>query len=156
MGPLTAAFAWSATAMMLSKHFHLSEFTTSQKAARQRLDNTPSWAITGNLERLAATMEKVRPLLGNKPILITSGYRSPAVNRAVGGSRTSAHMRGEAADFICPGFGTPLEICRAIAASDIGFDQLIEEGTWVHLGIGGHWRREVLTWDGETYTKGLR
>jgi len=142
--------------MMLSKHFHLSEFTTSQTAARRRIDNTPSRAITGNLERTAAVLEQVRTLLGGKPILISSGYRSPALNRAIGGSRTSAHMRGEAGDFTCPGFGTPLEICRALARSDIRFDQLIEEGTWVHLGIGGHWRREVLTWDGEKYKKGLR
>jgi len=133
--------------MMLSPHFHLSEFTTSQEAGRRRIDNTPSAEILQNLRETAKAMEKVRALLGNKPILISSGYRSLALNTAVGGSASSAHIRGEAVDFICPGFGSPLEICRAIAASDLAFDQLIEEaGAWVHLGFGGRWRREVLTW----------
>ena len=144
--------------MMLSPNFHLTEFTTSQTAARRGIDNTPSPAIIETLRATARKMELVRTILGGKPILITSGYRSPALNRAVRGSRTSAHMRGEAADFICPGFGSPLAICRALAIQkDLPFDQIIEEGTWVHIGFAKFPRRQVLTKapDGG-YSEGLR
>lgn len=139
----------------LSAHFSLEEMTATQQRG---LDNRPPASVLKRLKGTARVLEAVRTLLGDAPILITSGYRSPAVNRAVGGSATSAHMRGEAADFICPGFGPPLAICQAIAASDLRFDQLIEEaGAWVHLGLGGRWRREVLTWrPGVGYQRGLQ
>lgn len=83
-------------------------------------------------------MEKVRFILGEKPILISSGFRAPAVNAAVGGSKNSAHMSGLAVDFTCPGFGTPLAICKELEPHmrDLGIDQLIHEfNTWVHLGL---------------------
>jgi hypothetical protein len=139
----------------LSAHFSLEEMTATQQRG---LDNRPPDSVLKRLKATVLVLEEVRTLLGDAPVLITSGYRSPAVNRAVGGSPTSAHMRGEAADFICPRFGSPLAICRAIAASDLRFDQLIEEaGAWVHLGLGGRWRREVLTWrPGAGYHRGLR
>lgn len=132
--------------MMLSKHFHLDELTVSQTAARRGLDNTPPPAILAQLRETAQKMELVRTILGSKPIIVTSGYRSPAVNRAVKGSRTSAHMRGEAVDFICPGFGSPLAICRALSIQkDLPYDQIIEEGSWVHIGFAKFPRREVWT-----------
>jgi hypothetical protein len=83
-------------------------------------------------------MEKVRTILGDKPILISSGYRSPQVNAAVGGSVNSQHMSGMAVDFSCPGFGTPLAICKELEPhmKELGIDQLIHEyDTWVHLGL---------------------
>ena len=132
----------------------LEELTATQQRG---LSNDPPPPVLTRLTETARILETVRALLGNRPILVTSGYRSPEVNRAVGGSATSAHMRGEAADFICPAFGTPREICRAIAASDLRFDQLIEEnGRWVHLGLGGRWRRQVMTYEGGRYRAGLR
>lgn len=139
----------------LSPHFSLEEMTATQQRG---LDNRPPDSVLKRLKATVLVLEEVRTLLGNAPMVITSGYRSPAVNRAVGGSPTSAHMRGEAADFICPRFGSPLAVCRAIAASDLRFDQLIEEaGAWVHLGLGGRWRREVLSWrPGAGYQRGLR
>jgi zinc D-Ala-D-Ala carboxypeptidase len=145
--------------MKLSPHFALDEFTQSQAAARMNIDNTPDAAT---LERLAATamrLEDVRALLGC-PLLISSGYRSPALNTAIGGARASQHVRGEAADFIAPGFGDPLGICRAIERSAIAFDQLIQEGGWVHISfVPENPRREVLTAHfsprGVSYTKGL-
>lgn len=119
----------------LSAHFSLEEMIATQQRG---LDNRPAPAVLKRLKATARVLEEVRVLLGDAPMLITSGYRSPAVNRAVGGSMTSAHMRGEAADFICPRFGSPLTVCRAIAESDLAFDQLIEEaGAWIHLGLGG-------------------
>ncbi|MEH6677509.1 D-Ala-D-Ala carboxypeptidase family metallohydrolase [Phenylobacterium sp.] len=138
----------------LSAHFSLEEMIATQQRG---LDNRPAPAVLKRLKATARVLEEVRVLLGDAPMLITSGYRSPAVNRAVGGSMTSAHMRGEAADFICPRFGSPLTVCRAIAESDLAFDQLIEEaGAWIHLGLGGRWRREVLTWrPGGGYVRGL-
>ena len=142
--------------MMLSKHFHLSEFTASQTAARKRIDNTPTPAIIAQLKATARSMELVRTILGGKPILISSGYRSPALNKAVGGSRTSAHVRGDAVDFICPGFGSPLAICRALSIQpDLPYDQIIEEGTWVHIGFAKSPRREVLTMRDGKYQLGL-
>ena len=140
--------------MMLSEHFSLAEMVVSQTAARKGLDNTPGPGTVENLKALAATLEKVRAILGH-PIHISSGYRSIAVNRAIGGVGTSAHCLGHACDFIAPGFGSPLEVCRAIAASDLKFDQLIEEGTWVHLSVDPRMRRQVLTMRGGKYTPGL-
>jgi len=144
--------------MMLSPHFHLDEFITSPTAERRGIDNTPSPAILERLKLTAEHLEKVRAVL-KKPILISSGYRSPALNAAVGGSRTSDHMDGYAADFICPGFGPPLAVCKAIVAAGIKFDQLIEEnGRWVHIGFSPRMRQSVLTWNGpgKGYVRGLR
>lgn len=132
----------------LSPHFKLSEFTVSQEAARAGIRNEPLTSHIGNLKRVANVLEQVRALLGGHPIIISSGYRSPQVNKIVGGSRTSDHMQGLAADFICPGFGSPRDVCECIADSYIAFDQLIFEGSWVHLGLSAAYhagRREVLT-----------
>ena len=133
--------------MNLTPHFTLEEMTASQSAARLGLDNTPPAEMVEALKRTAQLIEEVRALLG-KPVLVSSGYRSPAVNRAVGGAANSAHMLGCAADFSCPAFGSPLDICRAVAASDIAFDQLIHEfRAWVHIAWAPSPRRMVLTID---------
>jgi zinc D-Ala-D-Ala carboxypeptidase len=118
----------------LSSNFTLDEFIDSQTAARQGIDNDPPIDIAANLKSLAYALEDVRSLLGNRPILISSAYRSPALNRAVGGSKYSQHVLGEAVDFTCPTFGTPDDIVRAIQASSIPYHQLIREfGRWVHI-----------------------
>jgi hypothetical protein len=136
---------------MLSPHFALAEFTASQTAARLGLPNNPPPAELANLQRLAATLETVRELLGNKPLLISSGYRSPEVNRATGGSSSSAHMQGLAVDFVVPGFGSALEICHALTPHmhELRIDQLIHEyGAWVHLALSsGDPRLMTLTID---------
>jgi zinc D-Ala-D-Ala carboxypeptidase len=147
----------------LSPHFPLSEMLLSQQATRLGIANIPGVEALANLRRVCAVLELVREALGNRPITVSSGYRSPAVNKAVGGDKFSAHLLGLAADFICPGFGTPLQICRRIVAAHIPFDQLIYEGTWVHLGLsslGTPPRGEVLTavfarGRKPTYLKGL-
>lgn len=135
----------------LSDHFSLDELTVT----RQPFDNTPSKDVILRLVNTAKNMEKVREVLGTV-ILVTSGYRSPRVNAAVGGSDNSDHMRGDAVDFISPRFGTPLQICRAIAKSGIKFDQLIEEGTWVHISFGPRMRQEILTKSGKGFVRGLK
>jgi len=130
----------------------LEEFTMSQTASRMGLPNDPVGTELDNVRRTAEVMEKVRTILSNKPILISSGYRSPEVNRAVGGSSTSAHMSGLAVDFTCPGFGSPLDICHALEPHmvELGIDQLIWEfTTWVHLGLSaGPPRAMAMTIDG--------
>jgi hypothetical protein len=150
--------------MKLTPNFSLTEFEFSQTATRLGIDNRLPIALRPNVERLAETLEQIRARLG-KPIRITSGYRSPALNIAIpGSSPTSAHTKGLAVDFVCPAYGTPLDICKALRdRTDIDFDQLIEEGTWVHLAIpaaGRAARREILTASfagGKVaYAKGLR
>jgi zinc D-Ala-D-Ala carboxypeptidase len=148
--------------MQLTEHFSLAELTASATAAQQGIDNTPSAVIVKNLTRTAQILERVRVLLGSVPMRVSSGYRCPALNAAVGGVRDSAHLNGLAADFVCPGFGTPLQICRRLESLGVDFDQLIQEGTWVHIGLatdGVKPRRQVLTahFGGEkpTYGSGL-
>lgn len=143
----------------LTPSFHLSELLASDTAERKRLDNRPDAAALGNIRNhLAPGLQQIRDLLG-QPMIIASGYRSPAVNKAVGGSRSSQHMQGLAADFIAPKFGTPLQVCRAIVASKVQFDQLIYEGTWVHVSFAAKPRRSVLTAKfgpgGAVYSEGL-
>jgi len=137
--------------MRLSANFTLAELTVSQTAARHGFDNAPPPEVIVNLKRLAVTLQQVRSLLENKPILVSSGYRSKKVNTLVGGSSNSDHMRGLAADFISPSYGTPDEIIRAIVASDIPYKQVIREfDRWVHLSIpekGEASRRQALIID---------
>jgi hypothetical protein len=120
-------------AQQLSPNFTLEELTTTNTG----IPNIANAEETERLRALAAFMEKVRAVLGNRPISVNSAFRSEAVNTAVGGVKNSAHRLGYACDFVCPTFGTPLEVCRALdaagAAGTIVFDQLIQEGTWTHV-----------------------
>jgi len=120
--------------MMLSAHFALAELTVSQIAARNGIDNTPNEAQTENLRRLAQTLEQVRAVLG-KPVTVNSAFRSIAINSAIGGVPTSEHCDGRAADIICPAYGTPYQVAKAIESANIDFNQLIYEGSWVHISI---------------------
>lgn len=131
--------------MKMSAHFTLDELLISENGQRLGIDNTPPDGVFLNLIQLANFLEDVRVLLGH-PILISSGYRCPALNKAIGGAAKSHHMLGMAADFICPGFGSPLDVCQKIASSGLQYDQCIHEfGRWVHLGIDPAPRRENLT-----------
>jgi len=124
--------------VMLSEHFTLQEFTASQTAAREGIPNQPNAHELENLKKTAAVMEKVRTILGSKPIMISSGYRGPQLNAAVGGATNSAHCFGLAADFTCPGFGDDHDICLKLEPhmKELGIDQLIwEYDQWVHLGL---------------------
>lgn len=140
--------------MKLSAHFDLAEFTVSQEAARRGIANEPSIAALAELQKTAELMERVRARL-EKPIFITSGFRCQALNDVLpGSSRTSAHMWGGAADFICPGYGSPLDVCRELQhyKEALNFDQLIWELTWVHIGrapAGRQPRRQLRIIDGQ-------
>lgn len=126
----------------LTKNFTLAELTKSQTASRKGLDNTPTPLVEKNLKNLAETiLQPLREKLG-KPIVINSGYRSPDVNKAVGGSATSAHRFGHAVDLIVPSYagGDVKKLCQYIVKflkdNNIAFDQVIYEfDAWVHIGI---------------------
>lgn len=135
--------------MNVTNHFTLEELTFSQTAARRGLDNEPPPDVVDALTRTAHGLEMVRVLL-QAPILVSSGYRSPKVNRAVGGATNSQHILGEAADFTAPGFGPPEMIVRAIMRSSrpIPYDQLIVEfGRWVHISFSREPRHQALVID---------
>lgn len=139
--------------MNLSKNFTLAELTVSMTGARQGLSNVPDTVAIKHLQRL--TTELLQPIrdLINLPIVVHSGYRSLAVNNAVGGSRTSAHMQGYAADITVPALGSARELAnylvKTLPAHGIKFDQIILEfGEWVHVGLCnqlGAQRGQILT-----------
>lgn len=134
----------------LAANFWLSELLHSDTATRLGIDNRPNALALANLRNvLAPGLQRVRDLLG-KPVLVSSGYRSPALNSMVGGSLTSQHSFGQAADFTSPDFGEPKRVCMAIRdeARRIAFDQLIWEGRWIHVSFaapGVPPRHQVLT-----------
>lgn len=135
--------------MKLTPHFTLEELTQSQTASRLGIDNTPPPDVIENLTRTAQCLEAVRKVL-DKPITISSGYRSPRLNKAVKGAANSQHVTGQAVDFICPAFGTPQEIVNAILKAGILFDQLILEfppNGWVHMSVSAKPRKQSLIID---------
>lgn len=136
--------------MNLTEHFTFEEVTHSEVAARRGIDNTLPTDLIEIVKKTAVKMEKVRALLG-KPVLVTSWYRSLPLNRALLSDDTSQHPKGEAVDFICPAFGSPLEICKFLLENRglIRWDQLILEHTWVHISWNsipsGEQRGQVLS-----------
>lgn len=118
--------------MNLSPHFTLEELTFTD---HREFDNTPNDQELANLVRLAEFLEQVKTLLGGKPIMINSAFRSEEVNRAVGSKDTSQHRRGCAADIRVPDM-TPDEVVQTIMNSDLEYDQCIREfDRWTHLSI---------------------
>ena len=116
----------------MTPHFTLEELTHTD---HRTLDNTPNETELANIQRLAEFLEAVKTLLGGKPIMVNSAFRSKAVNDAVGSKDTSQHRIGCAADIRVPGM-TPDQVVRAIIASDLGFDQVIREfDRWTHISI---------------------
>jgi len=142
--------------MKLSKHFNLEEFTRSETATRLNINNSPTPKVIDNLKRLAITLEQVRTLCKGY-VIITSGYRSIALNTTIGGSRYSQHINGCAADFYVLQNSGRLdlkEVMDLIIASDIEYDQLIYEfGSWIHLSVpnikGDKPRKQALTIDSQ-------
>ena len=119
----------------LSPHFSLEELTHSDVAVRNGWDNTPDEAAQANLVRLAEFLERVKRLLGDKPIMINSAYRSKQVNDAVGSKDSSQHRFGCAADIRVPGM-TPDQVTKAIMGSNLPFDQVIREfDSWTHVSV---------------------
>jgi len=131
----------------LSKNFSLWEFVISQTSERFGIDNTPSDQVIRSLKKLCETiLEPARFALG--PIKISSGYRCKALNKKVGGSKTSAHILGFAADLI-PLKVTKLELAKWLS-KNVDYDQIIlEYGTsfepaWIHISADPRNRRELM------------
>tara|TARA_R110000868_G_scaffold99334_1_gene273436 strand:- start:4206 stop:4661 length:456 start_codon:yes stop_codon:yes gene_type:complete len=124
--------------MKLTPNFTLSELTASNKAAVLHIDNTPAPELLPRLILLAELLERIRTALG-VPVTVTSGYRCPQLNRAVGGVTSSDHTQGHAADIVAPAFGTPARVAAKLAplVSVLGIGQIILEGVkgkhWVHI-----------------------
>ena len=143
--------------MNLSPHFTLAELTRTSSG----LANVPTDAEVKALTALCITLlEPVRNRFG--PVSIHSGFRSAAVNAKIGGSKTSQHMRGEAADFHCPGARLEDVMRWIVVESGLHYGQVILEGhtagepTWIHLSLGSPWRlgstcMQALTFDGKAY-----
>ena len=118
--------------MSLSEHFTLEELTHTD---HRELSNEPNESETENLKRLAAFLEQVKTVLGGKPVMVNSAFRSKAVNDAVGSKDTSQHRIGCAADIRVPGM-TPDEVVKTIITSGLDYDQIIREfDRWTHISI---------------------
>ena len=118
--------------MNLTEHFTLEELTAT---SHREFDNTPNDAELANLTRLAEFLEEVKTALDGKPVMISSGFRSKAVNDSVKSKDSSQHRIGCAADFKVPGMA-PDAVVRALVASDLEFDQVIREfDSWTHISI---------------------
>jgi putative chitinase len=121
----------------LTEHFSLEELTHTD---HREYDNTPNDSELENLKRLAEFLEDVKTVLGGKPVMINSAFRSKAVNDAVGSKDSSQHRVGCAADLKVPGM-TPDDVIKAVIASNLGYDQVIREfatptgGGWTHISI---------------------
>jgi len=134
--------------MKLSKNFVLSELTKSNTAKRLGIKNEPTKEHMDNLQVLIRDL--VQPIRdGIGPIRISSGYRNPELNRAIGGSRKSQHCKGEALDiqFWAMGEMNNKAIYDWVLESGIEFDQMINEFdfAWIHISLKGEDnRRQVL------------
>ena len=149
----------------LSQNFTIQEYIKSQTALRQGIDNTPTEEHMGNATALFRNVvQKVRDQFG--VTVINSGYRGEALNKAVGGSSTSQHCKGEAVDIECP--GTPNYDVAKWIEDNLDFDQLILEfytpgipdSGWVHVSYKSEGNRKqsltAMKEDGKTvYKPGL-
>jgi hypothetical protein len=116
----------------MTPHFTLAELTHTD---HREFDNTPNEAELANIRRLAEFLEQVKTVLGGKPIMVNSAFRSKQVNDAVGSKDSSQHRIGCAADFRVPGM-TPDQVVKAIIAANLPFDQVIREfDRWTHISI---------------------
>jgi hypothetical protein len=116
----------------MTPHFTLDELTHTD---HRTLDNTPNEQELANLQRLAEFLEDVKEVLGGKPIMVNSAFRSKQVNDAVGSKDTSQHRVGCAVDIRVPGL-TPDQVVRTIIASGLPYDQIIREfDRWTHISV---------------------
>ena len=150
--------------MQLSKHFKLEEFTKSMTAIRKGIKNEAGSGEIKNLTDLCyAVLEPVRAKF-EKPVIITSGYRSEELCEAIGSKKTSQHAKGQAVDFEIAGVPN-LQVALWLS-NNVNFDQLILEywkeeekdpnSGWIHCSFSeGSNRKQILTFDGKSYKNGL-
>lgn len=129
------------------KHFTIKELTASVTAQRLDIDNTPTAEAVANLQQLVANvLDPLRETYG-RPIYVNSGYRCPALNRAVGGVPSSQHLTGEAADITAGNNRENRRLLGLIKKMKLPVDQVIDEQdcTWLHVSYGPRHRRSFLT-----------
>lgn len=148
------------------KYFTISELCASSVAKQQGIDNTPTKTIEYNLTKLVdAILDPLRVLYG-KPIIVSSGYRSPKLNKAVGGASSSQHLTGQAADiYVRNSNGTvntteTRKLYDLIVDNKLPYDQVIlEKGTvanpqWIHVSYDEtRGRRQKLYFNGKSYVQ---
>lgn len=149
--------------MNLSTHFTLEEFTSSDTAKRLGINNDLPIERLEVARQTAAMMERIRSYLSEKagkpiPIIITSGYRCAVLNAAIG-STGPDHIKGMAVDFKAPEFGTPFQVCKALAPmfAALGLGQLIYEHQWIHVSARSPDKaiNRILTVQGRDYVAGI-
>jgi hypothetical protein len=149
--------------MQLSKHFTLEEMTRSMVASRKGIDNTPGAGEIKNLENVCyEILEPIRAHF-DKPITVSSGYRSEALCEAIGSKKTSQHAKGQAVDFEINGVSN-IKVAYWLI-NNVDFDQCIleyykpedDQAGWIHVSYDakGSNRKQILTFDGKKYAEGL-
>lgn len=145
--------------MIHTEHFSFEEFILSPVAIRNGIVNDPPDHLLPNILKTMTGLEKIRSIV-DAPIKVLSGYRCEELNRIIGGHKSSQHIKGQAADIICPKYGNAYQLAKAILEEmdSCGVDKLILEfGRWVHVSFNDSPRKEVYTIRSvkEGYIKGL-
>lgn len=149
--------------MNLSPHFTFAELTSTAQRGLLARNEAEGLGCLRPLTALCVTLlEPVRARFG--VVSIHSGFRGPSLNARIGGSKTSQHMRGEAADFHCPAAALDDVMAWIVTESGLAYGQAILEAhrpgppTWIHLSLGAPWREgskcgQALRFDGARYTR---
>jgi uncharacterized protein YcbK (DUF882 family) len=145
--------------MTLTPHFSFEELTRTRQAELQDVNRKEARDYFDRLKLVAEMLEAIRAKFG--VVRVTSGFRGPALNKAVGGSSSSQHSKGEAADFVCPAVTVDELHKWIVTESKLPFGQCILEkppgSAWIHISLGAPYRDpkrcgESLAFDGKTYT----
>lgn len=128
----------------MTKNFTLEELTSSSFAIKHNIDNTPSDAVIETIRKSAVSLEYVRKLCGDYPVVVTSGFRNEKVNKGVGGARNSAHMTGHAFDIKIMNGKSQVENAIYLKKKLKTFDQIISYKTFIHLGFGPLKRKQFI------------
>ena len=138
--------------MNLTPHFTIEELAGTSNEKYKKLNLLKAQEQMGKMYMLAGFAERVREIVG-KPLIVTSGYRCPELNKAIGGALTSQHIFCEAIDFVVKGL-RPEDVFNRIVTSDLKYNQIIIErntkgSQWVHISIGAF--KQKLQFDGKKY-----
>ena len=131
----------------MGKYFSIEELSASPTAHSRGIDNTPSERAIANMNAMITNLLDPLRALWGRAIRVNSGYRSPQLNRAVGGAEQSQHMRGEAADLTTGSCSDNRKLFNLICECGLEFDQLINEHgySWIHVSYSaGHNRRQII------------
>ena len=128
----------------MTTNFTIEELTRSSFASRNNINNTPSQTVVANLYVVAIHLEFIRQKLGNYPIIVSSGYRSEAVNKGVGGVANSSHVDGLAVDIIVQNNKTTKQTAELILKTNLQFDQMIIYKNFIHLGFDPQQRNQTI------------